>query len=129
MCGTPAIAPTNTHIQENKNHYYLALRRSQSTLETDNSRMGDWLLFFLHSLRKQAQVLERKVKRESELLAIPRLSQDILVAARERGRVTVRDLERLTHANRNTIKVHLKRLVHQRRLTQEGKGKGTWYRV
>ena len=87
------------------------------------------MLFFLHSLRKQAQVLERKLKRESDLLAIPNLSQDILIAAREHGRVTVRDIQRLTGANRNTIKVHLKRLVNQRRLMQEGKGKGTWYRL
>lgn len=115
-------------IEENKDRYYLALRRSQGTLYTDNSRMGDWILFFLHSLRKQAQALEWKLQRESDLLAIPKLSQDILVAAREHGRVTVRDLQLLTAANRNTIKVHLKRLVQLRRLTQEGKGKGTWYR-
>jgi predicted HTH transcriptional regulator len=62
-------------------------------------------------------------------LTIPKLSQDILVAAREHGRVTVRDLERLTGANRNTIKVHLKALVQKRQLTQEGRGKGTWYRL
>jgi Fic family protein len=116
-------------IEENKDRYYLSLRRSQATLYTDNSRMGDWLLFFLHSLKKQAQVLERKLQRESELLAIPKLSQDILIAAREHGRVTVRDVQRLTGANRNTIKVHLKRLVQYRRLTQEGQGKGTWYRL
>jgi predicted HTH transcriptional regulator len=51
------------------------------------------------------------------------------VAAREHGRVTVRDIQRLTAANRNTIKAHLKRLVHLRQLTQEGQGKGTWYRL
>jgi len=115
-------------VEENKDRYYLALRRSQSTLYTDNSRMGDWLLFFLHSLKKQALVLERKLKHERDLLAIPKLSQDILVAAHEHGRITVRDLQRLTGANRNTIKFHLKRLVQLRRLTQEGRGKGTWYR-
>ena len=43
--------------------------------------------------------------------------------------MTVRDIQRLTGANRNTIKVHLKRLVGLRQLTQEGKGKGTWYRL
>jgi len=116
-------------IEDNRDRYYLALRRSQATLYTDNSRTGDWLLFFLHSLKKQAQVLERKLQRENDMLAIPKLSQDIFIAAREHGRITVRDIQRLTGANRNTIKVHLKRLVHIRRLTQEGKGKGTWYRL
>ncbi len=115
-------------IEENKDRYYLALRRSQGTLHTDNSRMGDWFLFFLHSLRKQAQVLDMKLQRENDLLAIPKLSRDILIAVREHGSVAVRDIQRLTGANRNTIKVHLKRLVHLRHLAREGKGKGTWYR-
>jgi predicted HTH transcriptional regulator len=91
--------------------------------------MSDWMVFFLGSLKKQAQSLERKVQRERELLTLPKLSQDILVAAREQGRVTVRELQRLTKTSRNTIKAHLKRLVQSRRLTQEGTGKGTWYRL
>ena len=33
----------------------------------------------------------------------------------------------LTGANRNTLKVHLRRLVKQGRLAQHGAGKGTWY--
>ena len=116
-------------IEENKDGYYLALRRSQATLHTGNFRMGDWIMFFLDSLKKQAQAFERKLQRERNMLATPKLSQDILEAAREHGRVTVRDIQRLTGVSRNTIKVHLKRLVQSRRLTPEGKGKGTWYRL
>jgi predicted HTH transcriptional regulator len=116
-------------IEENKDRYYLALRRSQATLSTDNSRLGDWILFFLHAMKKQAQALERKLHRERDLLTLPKLSRDILIAVREYGRVSVRDVQRLTGANRNTIKVHLKRLVQLRRLVQAGKGKGTWYRL
>jgi predicted HTH transcriptional regulator len=85
-------------------------------------------LFFLQSLKKQADTLAKKLEREKDLLTIPKLSQDILEAARERGRVAVRDLQRITGASRNTIKVHLKELVLNRLLTREGKGKGTWYR-
>lgn len=115
-------------IEENKDRYYLALRRAQGTLHTGNARMGDWFLFFLQSLRKQVHALDRKLQCERDLMTLSKLSQDILVAVREHGRVTVRDLQRLTGANRNTIKAHLKRLVRQRQLTQEGQGKGTWYR-
>ena len=116
-------------IEDNKDKYYLALRRAQATLYTDNSRMSDWIVFFMGSLKKQAQILEYKLQREKELLTIPRLSQEILVITREHGRITVRDIQRLTKASRNTIKAHLKKLVQNRQLTQEGKGKGTWYRL
>ena len=114
-------------IEENKDRYYLALRRAQANLYTDNAQIGDWIIFFLQSLKKQVDVLAKKLEREKELLATPKLTQDILVAAREQGRVTVRELQRLTGVSRNTIKAHLKSLVEKRLLTQEGKGKGTWY--
>jgi Fic family protein len=114
-------------IEENKDRYYLALRRAQASLYTGNAHIGDWIIFFLQSLRKQVDVLAKKLEREKELQATPKLTQDILVAAREQGRVTVRELQRLTGVSRNTIKAHLKSLVEKRLLTQEGKGKGTWY--
>jgi Fic family protein len=115
-------------IEENKDRYYLALRRAQATLYADNSRLGEWLVFFLQSLKQQVDVLARKLDREERLLAVPKLSEDILVAAREQGRVTVRDVQRLTGASRNTTKAHLKGLVQKRLLQREGRGKGTWYR-
>ena len=74
-------------------------------------------------------ILERKLQGEKDMLSLPRLSQAILADAREHGRITVADIQRLTKANRNTIKAHLKRLTHSRQLNQEGKGKGTWYRL
>jgi len=115
-------------IEENKDRYYLALRRAQSTLYADNARLGDWLMFFLQALKTQTEVLARKLGREKELLEVPKLSQDILAAARQHGRVTVRDICKLTGANRNTVKVHLKGLVQKRLLVLEGTGKGSWYR-
>ena len=116
-------------IEENKDRYYLALRRAQGTLYTDNSRMSEWLVFFMGSLKKQSQSLDRTLQRERDMLALPKLSQDILAMVREHGRIAVRDLHRLTKVSRNTIKAHLKRLVQTRRLVQEGRGKGTWYRL
>lgn len=116
-------------IEENKDRYYLALRRAQSTLYADNSRLGEWFAFFLQSLKTQAEVLGRKLERERGLLEVPKLSLDILVFAREHGRVTVRDICKLTGANRNTVKVHLKELVRKRLLFLEGVGKGAWYRT
>ena len=116
-------------VEENKERYYLALRRAQSTLYADNARLGDWLIFFLQSLKTQTEVLARKLEREKGLLEVPKLSQDILALARERGRVTVRELCTLTGANRNTLKDHLKSLVHKRLLVLEGTGKGAWYRT
>lgn len=114
-------------IEENKDAYYLSLRRAQSTLTTDNSLLPEWILFFLRSLKRQTEVLSSKLDTEQSLLSIPSLSQSILLASRERGNITIRDILIITGANRNTIKAHVQNLVRKKLLFREGKGKGAWY--
>ena len=115
-------------IEENKDRYYLALRRTQKTIDTNSSSLHFWILFFLESARKQVAVLERRISTEELISDIPPLSQSLLQLARDRGRLTVRDAAKVIGANRNTIKSHLKQLVRRGMLQQEGIGKGTWYR-
>jgi Fic family protein len=116
-------------IEDNKEQYYLTLRRAQSTLYTDNSRINDWILFFLASLRKQISVLESKIEVEKLITELPPLSQDIIQFAREHGKITVRDIRSITGANRNTIKAHIRELVRRDQLKMVGAGKGTWYKL
>lgn len=115
-------------IEENKEQYYLKLRRTQKTLRSDNSTLMEWTTFFLRSLRKQVSVLEKKLDQEERLTQLPALSQTLLQVARDRGKLTIRDAVQLTGGNRNTIKLHLRQLTQRGLLQQEGIGKGTWYR-
>lgn len=115
-------------VEENKDRYYLSLRRAQSTLYTNNSKLNDWLLFFVGCLRKQISVLDSKVKTERMIAELPPLSQEIMKIIRQHGRGRVRDIQIITGANRNTIKAHIKRLVERGELKKMGAGKGTWYR-
>jgi Fic family protein len=116
-------------IEDNREQYYLALRRAHSTLYTDKSTMNDWILFFLASLRKQISVLESKIEAEKLITQLPPLSQDIIQIAKQHGKITVRDVRSITGANRNTIKAHIKELVRKGRLERVGAGKGTWYKL
>jgi len=115
-------------IEENKDRYYLSLRRTQKTIYSDNSTVMEWTLFFLRSLRKQVAGLEKKLERESRLAQLAPLDQALLLATRERGTLTVQQATQLTGGNRNTIKQHLRKLVQQGLLHREGTGKGSWYR-
>jgi Fic family protein len=115
-------------IEENKEAYYLALRRAQGSIYTDNSTIMVWVAFFLRAARKQVSYLEKQVTAEELLTEIAPLSRELLQLATKRGRLTVREAVILSGANRNTIKAHIKQLVQCGRLHQEGTGKGTWYR-
>jgi Fic family protein len=115
-------------VEQNKEGYYLALRRTQGTIRTEQPDWNPWLEFFLRSLQRQKLRLERKMERERIVLGeLPELSVAILELARERGRVTVMEAARLTGASRNTVKDHLKALTEQGHLTLHGAGRGTWY--
>ncbi len=114
-------------IEENKDSYYLFLRRAQSTIDTDDSKLHEWIDFFLECMVAQKNALKRKVESERIMGALPPLSEQIVQIAREHGRVTVAAAEKVTGANRNTIKFHLKKLSASGLLKQKGTGRGTWY--
>ena len=115
-------------IEESKQGYYLALRQTQSTIRTEAPNWQPWVLFFLRSLSSQVERLEKKIIHEKLMLAkLPELSQSILDIAKEHGRVSISDIVAITNANRNTVKVHLKKLVALNLLAQYGTGRSVWY--
>jgi Fic family protein len=115
-------------IEENKDLYYAALRRTQGTLRDERPDWGPWVTFFLRCLKKQKDNLAAKLERERVLArSLPPLSLSVIALLREHERLTGSELERLTGANRNTLKVRLRELVEYRHIDRHGKGKGTWY--
>ena len=115
-------------IEQSKEGYYLALRRTQGTIRTKKPDWNPWLEFFLRALQQQKRRLEKKIERERIILGdLPELSVQILELARERGRVTVAEAVKVTGISRNTVKVHLRALVDQGHLTRHGAGRGAWY--
>jgi Fic family protein len=117
-------------IEQNKDSYYLALRRTQQTIRKEEQNWEPWLVFFLKTMVKQKDNLAAKVKEEQALRAtLPALSRQILELVRTRGEITVKEIEDSTGANRNTIKVHVKKLAEQNYLIQAGKNRGSRYTI
>jgi Fic family protein len=115
-------------IEQSKDAYYLALRRTQGTIRTETPDWQPWLLYFLRSLQQQKARLEKKIERERLILGdLPELSAQLLELCRERGRITVAEAAKATGANRNTIKDHLKALARAGHIAQRGAGRGAWY--
>lgn len=115
-------------IEQNKEGYYLALRRTQSTLKEQSPDWGPWLGFFLRALQQQKGRLEAKIERERLMRAsMPELSVTILDLAVEHGQVGVGDILRVTGAPRGTVKKRVAELVEAGHLTMTGQGRGTKY--
>jgi Fic family protein len=121
-------ASLESMIEDNKDLYYAALRRTQGTLKQERPDWDPWVLFFLRSLKKQKDNLAAKLERERVLArALPPLSLEILSLLREHERLGISDLESLTEANKNTLKVRLRELMEGRHIVKQGRGKATSY--
>jgi Fic family protein len=118
-------------IEENKDLYYKALRRTQTTLKNDKADWEPWLGFFLRCLKKQKDGLALRLDRERASQggdeSLPELSLKILKAFQKKERLSIADLTSITGANRNTIKLRLRELVSEGRVRQHGKARATWY--
>jgi Fic family protein len=116
-------------IEESKEGYYLALRKTQSTLNSEQqSNWEPWLLFFLRVLQRQKNRLQTKLDNEKIMASsLPVLSVRILELTKEQGRVTTQAIAKATGESRSTIKARLKQLTDDRLLVRYGKGRSTWY--
>jgi Fic family protein len=114
-------------IENSKEAYYLALRQTQSTLNTNTPDWQPWLLFFLRALQQQKRRLATKVEREKSAITLTDLAVKILDYARDHGRVTTRDMVREHGASANTLKSTFGSLVEKRLLVRRGGGRSTWY--
>lgn len=115
-------------VEQNKEGYYLALRRTQGTLKDKSPDWSSWIEFFLRSLQKQKRALEAKVEREKVMRSrLPELAITILDLAAEHGQIRVADIIKATSAPRGTIKKRLTELVESGHLKRGGKGRSTWY--
>ncbi len=115
-------------IEQNKEGYYLALRRTQATLKKRSPDWSPWLAFFLKALQAQKRRLEAKVEREKLMRStMPELAVAILDLAAEHGQISVADVIGVTAAPRATIKKRLTELTQSGHLRRGGKGRATWY--
>lgn len=118
-------------IEENKDLYYKAFRRTQTTFKSDAPDWEPWIGFFLRCLKKQKDGLALRLARERTAQGrddeLSDLSLQVLGALRTQERLTIAQLASITKANRNTLKLRLRELVSAGRIRRHGKARATWY--
>lgn len=117
-------------IENNKDLYYKNLRDCQITLDSKKPKFENWILFFLKSLKKQKDNLEKKVKAEKILQEnFDNLHLEILKILKSHKKLAISDIQKLTKGNRSTVKVKLRDLVEMKKVKSFGKGRGVVYEV
>ncbi len=115
-------------IEKNKESYYLALQKTQRTLQADTTDWLPWLSFFLNTLKRQKDHLAQKIENHPQHPDLPFESQLILEYVENHHRITINDASKfITNISRPTIKNRLAELVDKGFLVRHGKARGTWY--
>ncbi|MCE3230574.1 MAG: Bacterial regulatory protein AsnC family [Alphaproteobacteria bacterium] len=116
-------------VEDNKDLYYKALRRTQITLKSSSPDWEPWVGFFLRCLKKQKANLAAKLDQEkaSGNTALSPLSVQVLELLKKHERLTITEMVGHTGANQNTLKVRLRELVAAGRIQRHGKARATWY--
>ena len=115
-------------IEENKEFYYKALRKTQATLRSEQVEWEAWLLFFLRCLVRQKENLRLKIQVEQQRVeASSPLAAAVMRLLDDLESITLAGAVKATGANRNTLKVKLAELVDEGLLARHGRGRGVFY--
>ena len=115
-------------IEKSKDAYYLALQRTQKTLNQDETDWEPWLIFFFRSLKKQKEHLQVKANAIEKYSSLPEECAVIMQHIEDSGRINLaKACELLPNAKKPTIKNRIKQLVEDGLIISHGKGRATFY--
>jgi len=129
-----SYASLESVIEHNKEAYYLALRRTQTSFR-EVVDWEPWILFFLRALKSQVGRLRDRLAAQPTAPAGHRMPDDLSpLAARllqlleARATLSVAEAADLLNANRATLKGKFSELLQKGYAELRGKGRGAHYR-
>lgn len=115
-------------IEDNKNNYYIALRKSQNSFGKKNEDVFAWLNFFLDILLKQSEMaIELLGSEDVEKLLSPK-QLAVWNYMREVAEVTPLEICKKTKITKSTVIQVLNRLIKLKKIERIGMGRATRYR-
>ena len=116
-------------VEDNKPDYYIALRRSQKTMGTENENIADWLGFFLDMILKQSELAVELLSKEN-IEKILSEKQSIVWQYIEKAKeASTGDIVKDTKIIRPTVKQTLDVLLRLKKIERFGLGRSARYRI
>ncbi|OPY69258.1 MAG: Fic/DOC family protein [Syntrophorhabdus sp. PtaU1.Bin050] len=115
-------------VEDNKNDYYLVLRKSQNSFGKKKEDIFPWLNYFLDILLKQSEMAIKLLEAEDvEKLLSPR-QLTIWGYLQEVAEATPLEICKKTRITKPTVIQALNRLIKLKKVERMGMGRGTRYR-
>lgn len=114
--------------EDNKPDYYVALRRSQKTIDTKRENITDWLSFFLDIILKQSQMAVELLSKENIEKILSEKQLIIWRYIKKTEETSTGDITKNTKIARPTVKQALEVLLKLKKIERIGLGRGARYK-
>lgn len=116
-------------VEDNKNDYYLALRKSQKGLSKEKENITPWLDFFLSIFLKQSEMAIKLLESEQvEKLLSPKQLKVWLYLQQSVSEAVPLEIAKKTGVARPTVNQALTKLLKLKKIEKIGEGRSTRYR-
>ena len=116
-------------VERRKDEYYLALRKSQETFNTDHDTISPWLNFFLSVIKEQADKALAYLEAEKIEDILSPKQFEVWKHLLSVGEASPGDIIEATGIVRGTVRQSLDRLVELGKAKRVGRGRGTRYQA
>lgn len=123
-------------VEDNKELYYVSLRKTQGSLNSGKAAYHYWFDFFMMILSRQVSFLEKELKTPALGPVINPLIKNlnknesmVFSMLEKQGELGISKIEREISMSRDGLKKLLKRLVDQAIIIRMGKGPSTKYKI
>jgi Uncharacterized conserved protein len=114
-------------VEKRKDEYYIALRKSQETFNTERDTIAPWLNFFLAVIKEQATHALVYLEEERVEDTLSPKQYEVWKYLSGVGEVGPSDVVKATGIVMPTVRQALDRLVELKKVKRKGRGRGTRY--
>lgn len=115
-------------IEDNKMDYYIALRKSQNTFETNHENLEPWLSFFLKIMTQQSMLAISLIKKNHVEKILSKNQLIVWQYIQNKEEATIGNIIKDTGISRATVKQIIAKLVQLKKIEMFGIGRGARYR-
>lgn len=114
-------------VEKRKDEYYIALRKSQETFNTEKDTISPWLNFFLSVVKEQAEKALTYLEEEKVEDTFSPKQYEVWKYISSVGEASPGDIVKSTNVGMPTVRQALERLIELGKVKRIGRGRGTRY--
>jgi len=116
-------------IEEKKQEYYVALRKTQITFKSEKADFIPWLTFFLNIILIQSKEAVKLLNADNFENTLSEKQLAVLEYMQQVKEATPRDIAEKTKVARPTVNQVLEKLLNLKKIERFGMGRSTRYRI